>query len=504
MQLSRSIASVALAAALLGLGGAALAQTNLSVGIQDDPDALDPAVSGTYTGRFVFAALCDKLVDIAPDLTIVPQLAQSWTWAPDQKSITFKLRSGVKFHDGTPFDAAAVKFNIERMQTMKDSRRKGELSPVASVDVVSSDEVKFNLKEPFAPLLSVLSDRAGMMVSPQAGAKDDFATNPVCAGPYKFAERKARDLIRLTKFADYWDAANYGYDQVTYYYIADSTVRLSRVRAGDLQIAERIAPTDLKTVRDDKNLRLHGAPGLAVSHLMFNVGAGEKANTPMGKNAKLRKAFELSIDRAVINRVAFNGEYTADNQMIPPSDPFYSKANSAPARDVAAAKKLIAEAGMTTVPVELTFENSLTDARVAQIVQSMAKEAGFDVKLLPLETTTAIERYLAGNFEMYIGNWSGRGDPDPTLYAFFSCGGGQNVNKYCNKELEGVLNQARAEGDVAKRKALYEKATGLYLTDLPSIPIYHPNWFFAARANVGGINVYPDGLLRLKGVKPGQ
>ncbi|WP_342364406.1 ABC transporter substrate-binding protein [Terrarubrum flagellatum] len=505
MQVSRSIASIALAAALLGGGGAALAQNaNLTVGIQDDPDALDPAVSATYTGRFVFAAMCDKLVDIAPDLTIVPQLATSWAWAPDQKSITFKLRSGVKFHDGAPFDAAAVKFNIERMLTMKDSRRKAELSPVASVDAVSADEVKFNLKEPFAPLLSVLSDRAGMMVSPQAGARDDFAANPVCAGPYKFAERKARDLIRLTKFSDYWDAASYGYDSVTYYYIPDSTVRLSRVRAGDLQIAERIAPTDLKTVRDDKNLKLHGAPGLAVSHLMFNVGVGEKANGPMGKNASLRKAFELSLDRAVINRVAFNGEYTADNQMIPPSDPFYSRANPAPARDVAAAKKLIAAAGATTVPVELTYENSLTDGRVAQIVQSMAKEAGFDVKLLPLETTTAIERYLAGNFEMYIGNWSGRGDPDPTLYAFFSCGGGQNVNKYCNKDLEGVLNQARAEGDIARRKALYEKATAIYLTDLPSIPLYHPNWYFAARAAVAGINVYPDGLLRLKGVKPAQ
>jgi peptide/nickel transport system substrate-binding protein len=495
-----------LAAAALGgslLVGAAQAAT-LRVGIQDDPDALDPALSGTYTGRFVFAALCDKLVDIAPDLSIVPQLAETWKLSDDKKAMTFTLKRGVKFHDGTEFNADAVKFNIERMTTMKDSRRKAELSSVASVDVLAPDQVRFNLKEPFAPLLSVLSDRAGMMVSPKAAAGENFAANPVCAGPYKFVERKARDLIRLEKFPEYWDAASYGYDAVTYYNIGDSTVRLARVRAGDLEVAERVAPTDLKTVRDDKNLKLHTAPGLAVSHLMVNVGSGEKANTPLGKDAKLRKAFELSIDRSVINRVAFNGEYTADNQMIPPSDPFYSKANPIPARDVAAAKALIAQAGMTTVPVELTFENALTDSRVAQIVQSMAKEAGFDVKLLPLETTSAIERYLNGNFEMYIGNWSGRGDPDPTLYAFFSCGGGQNVNKYCNRDLEGVLNAARSESDAAKRKALYEKATGMYLTDLPSIPIYHPNWFFAARSSVDGIKVYPDGLLRLKGVKPTQ
>src|SRR5262249_42313601 len=161
----------------------------------------------------------------------------------------------------------------------------------------------------------------------------------------------------------------------------------------------------------------------------------------------------------VINRVAFNGEFLADNQMIPPSSPFYSKAHKAPARDIAKAKALIAAAGFTRVPVELTYENALADGRVAQIVQSMAGEAGFDVKLLPLETTSAIERYLNGNFEMYIGNWSGRPDPDPTLFAFFSCTGAQNVNKYCNKDLDGVLSQARGEADEAKRAALYEKAT---------------------------------------------
>ncbi|RDJ27783.1 ABC transporter substrate-binding protein [Bosea caraganae] len=483
--------------------GAAQAAT-LRVGIQDDPDALDPALSGTYTGRFVFASLCDKLVDISPDLKIVPQLAESWDWAPDGKAITFTLRKNVKFHDGTAFDGEAVKFNIERMKTMPDSKRKAELAPVSGVEVIAADKVKFTLSEPFVPLLANLSDRAGMMVSPTAAkAKGaDFPTAPVCAGPYQFVERKSRDLIRVKKFADYWDAGKIGYDEVVYYYVGDSTVRLSRVRAGDLDLAERIAPTDLKTVREDANLALHAGQGLAVSHLMFNVGNGEKANGPLGKNEKLRQAFELAIDRNVINRVAFNGEFLADNQMIPPSSPFYSKAHKAPARDVAKAKALIAAAGMTRVPVELTYENALADGRVAQIVQSMAGEAGFDVKLLPLETTSAIERYLNGNFEMYIGNWSGRADPDPTLFSFFGCTGSQNVNKYCNKDLDAVLTQARGEADEAKRAALYEKATDIYLTALSSIPIYHSNWFFAARKTVGGITMYPDGLLRLSGVKP--
>jgi len=500
----RRAATVLTAISMTALALVSAEAASLRVGLQDDPDALDPALSGTYTGRFVFAALCDKLVDISPDLKIVPQLAEAWEWAPDGKSLTFTLRKNVTFHDGTAFDAAAVKFNIERMKTMPDSKRKAELAPIASVEALAADKVKLNLSEPFVPLLANLSDRAGMMVSPKAAGEKagEFAAAPVCAGPYQFVERKSRDLIRLKKYPGYWNAGQIGYDEVTYYYVPDSTVRLSRVRAGDLDLAERIAPTDLKIVRDDANLALHSGQGLAVAHLMFNVGAGAKADTPLGKNPTLRQAFELAIDRTVINKVAFNGEFLADNQMIPPSSPFYDTAHKIPARDVAKAKAMIAAAGMTRVPMELQYENTAGDNRVAQIMQSMAGEAGFDVKLLPMEPATAIERYMNGNFEAYIGNWSGRADPDPTLIAFFSCAGSQNVNKYCKKDLDAILIQARGESDEAKRKAFYAKATDIYLTALSSIPLYHPNWFFAARKSVGGIVMVPDGLLRLVGVKP--
>ena len=227
MAIRRFIVAAALLAVLTG--HAALAQAPLlRVGVQDDPDALDPATSGTYAGRFVFAALCDKLVDIAPDLSIVPQLATAWRWDADQKGITFDLRPGVTFHDGTVFDAEAVKFNLDRMTTLADSRRKAELSALAGVEVLGPDRVHLTLKAPFAPLLSVLSDRAGMMVSPKAAARDGFAANPVCAGPYAFAERRARDVIRLAKYDKYWDAARYGYGAVSYLYIPDSTVRCSK------------------------------------------------------------------------------------------------------------------------------------------------------------------------------------------------------------------------------------------------------------------------------------
>src|ERR1700681_2195110 len=163
MKIIRVAAAVLFALAMLG--GAASAQTTLRIGLAEDPDILDPTLARTFVGRIVFQSLCDKLVDISPDLKIVPRLALSWDITEDGKVITFKLRDGVPFHDGEKFDAAAVKYNIERDKTMPESIRKSELASVESVDVIDPLTVRFTLKKPDSTLLAALTDRAGMMVA---------------------------------------------------------------------------------------------------------------------------------------------------------------------------------------------------------------------------------------------------------------------------------------------------------------------------------------------------
>jgi len=197
------LAPLACLAPLL-LAAGANAQT-LRIGLAEDPDVLDPTLARTFVGRVVFAALCDKLVDIDDKLNIVPQLATSWQWSADGRALTMKIRPGVTFHDGEKLDAAAVKFNLERHKTMAGSTRRGELAPVTSVDAVDASTVRLNLNAPFAPLLAQLADRAGMMVSPKAAKAegDKFGLKPVCAGPYKFVERVQQDRIVVEKFADY-------------------------------------------------------------------------------------------------------------------------------------------------------------------------------------------------------------------------------------------------------------------------------------------------------------
>src|SRR3954452_6169422 len=186
---------IVLVLALGLLSAGAHAQTHLRIGIGDDPDALDPSTSRTYTARIVFASLCDKLFDIDEKLNIVPQLGLSHETSADGKEVTIKLRPGVKFHDGEPFNAEAAKFSLDRHLTMPTSFRKPELAALDHVDVVDPLTIKLILKTPYSPLIAQLTDRAGMMVSPKATkeAGDKFGLHPVCAGPYKFVERVQQD-----------------------------------------------------------------------------------------------------------------------------------------------------------------------------------------------------------------------------------------------------------------------------------------------------------------------
>src|ERR1700745_985578 len=217
---------------LLASAGIACAQTTLRIGLAEDPDMLDPTLGRTYVGRIVFAWLCDKLFDIDEKLNIVPQLALSHETSADGKEMTIKLRPGVKFHDGEPFDAEAAKFSLERHLNMQGSFRKPELATVDHVDVVDPLTIKLVLKTPFSPLIAQLAARAGMMISPQAVKQegDKFGQHPVCAGPYKFVERVQQDRMVFEKFADYWNKDNVFIDRVVFLPIVDATVRLPKLK----------------------------------------------------------------------------------------------------------------------------------------------------------------------------------------------------------------------------------------------------------------------------------
>src|SRR6202043_3154008 len=278
------------AAMLLSLQAGVQAQTTLRIGLAEDPDVLDPTLARTYVGRIVFSALCDKLFDIDEKLNIVPQLALSHETSDDGKEVTIKLRPGVKFQDGEPFDAEAAKFSLDRHLTMPGSFRKPELAALDHVDVVDPLTIKLVLKTPFSPLIAQLTDRAGMMVSPKAAREegDKFGLHPVCAGPYKFVERVQQDRIVVEKFADYWNKDNVFIDRVVFLPIVDATVRLANLKSGGLDLIERLLATDIKDVRADKRLKLATALELGYSGLVINTG-NEKNKGPLNQSEKVRQ-----------------------------------------------------------------------------------------------------------------------------------------------------------------------------------------------------------------------
>src|ERR1700742_4001954 len=361
-------------AMLLSFGSTVQAQSTLRIGIAQDPDVLDPSISRTYVGRIVFVAVCDKLFDIDDKLNIVPQLALSYETSADGKAMTIKLRPGVKFQDGEPLDAEAAKFSIERHMTMQASFRKSELSSVDHVEVVDPLTIKLVLKTPYSPLLAQLTDRAGMMVSPKAAKEegDKFGLHPVCAGPYKFVERVPQDRIVFEKFADYWNKDNVHIDKVVIQPIVDATVRLANLKSGSLDLIERVLATDIKDVRADPKLVLSTSPELGYLGLTINI-KNDKTKGPVSQSEKVRQALDLSIDREAVNQVVFNGEFTAGNQWVSPTHPYYQKAFPVQPRNLEKAKALMKEAGVTLpVAVDYMVPKGTEYEAVAQVVQSMA------------------------------------------------------------------------------------------------------------------------------------
>ena len=486
---------ISLAAFAMFTGNAVAA--DFRVGMQDDIDNLDPARSSTTASRIIFSSLCDKLIDITPELDYVPQLATEWSWSDDRLHLTMKLRNDVVFHDGTPFNAKAVIANIERAISVPESRRKSELASISSVKAAGEYEVVFTLKSPDATLISQFTNQAGMMISPTAAEKEgtNFGNNPVCSGPYIFSSRVAQDRIVLKKFDKYRNAANHHFDTLTFLPIPDSTVRLANLQAGNIDMIERLAPTDAAAVKQDANLAFVNIAGLGYQALTVNLRTDKAGNNPMGHEAKVRQAFSLAIDRKALNDVVFAGTSVPGNQFVSPASPWYASKFPVPERNVEKARALLKEAGLDRVNVEVQVANNPVQLQMMQVVQSMVAEAGFDLKIQSMEFASMLAAQNTGDVQVGQIGWSGRTDPDGNIYGQLACNAGPlNDAGYCNKDLDKLLNEARQTPDTAERKALYNQVAALLDQEQPIIYLYHPSWMWALSAKIKGFKPYPNGL----------
>jgi peptide/nickel transport system substrate-binding protein len=479
----------------------------LTVALSTDPDALDPTTSTTLVGREVFASVCQKLYDINAQSQLVPQLATSLPkMSADGKTATITLRTGVKFNDGTPFDAAAVKKTLDRDRTWNKSARQADVSAVSNVTVVDPSTVRLTLSRPFTPLTAQLADRAGMILSPAQLDKlgnDNFGTHPVCVGPFQFASRTSGSEIVVKRSPYFYDKAAVKLDEIDYKIIVDPNVRAANLKSGDVQVGDNLATTSVASLKADPKVTVESGGGLGYENIEINIANANgstakpgRVSTPLAQHPTLRQAFELSLDRDAINKAVYNGLYQPDCSPLPLKSPYRTTTTCSP-YDVAKAKSLVAASGVKTpIPVTMLVPDDSTDERLGEVIQSMAKPAGFAVKIRPIDFATELTQAAAGNFDVMLDAWSGRIDPDGNLSNLVTTGGAVNYSGTSDPGVDGPIRQAAAITDVAQRTALYAKAVQRLQQLRGLIYLYHSEYYLGMDKDIAGVGYYADGIPR--------
>lgn len=468
--------AMAMAAALPSTPVAAQAPQRggtLTVAVDLEPASLDPAFSNASTDRRVYNLFAENLLQQDEKGAFRPMLAEGWEYAADRRSITFRLRKGVRFHDGTEFDAAAVKFNLERVaDPANNARARQYLLDLASVDVIDGHTARVNLKQPSGGFLAVLALEAGSMLSPAAirsmGA--EFARKPVGTGPFRVVSWTS-GRVEAERFDGYWrdgaDGRKLPYlDKVVVRVIANTAVKLVELKAGGIQVGDAIQVKDFDQVERDPSLMLSDTIQGIQQYMAFNV------TKPPFDNIDLRRAVALAINRPAIERVISRGQGVVSQGLKPPSSLAYDRSIRGHGHDVAAARAAYQKSGHKG-PITLVVIQRDPDTQIAQLLQAMLKEAGIELKIEVLERQAWLDKVLGRTFQVGILRASiPRPDPDLTFSNFYGKGARQNYSGFLDDRIDALLETSRRESDIDVRRKAYAEIQQVLLDN------YAETYFF--------------------------
>lgn len=478
-------------------GSSSTAQSNTpkaggtaTIALESELRTLDPLDSSLLVEREVFYNIYDSLFTIDPSLTIKPGLVKSWD-VSDPKNLKFTLQSGVKYADGTAFNAQSVKDNITRSKTASNSRRKSDLKSVSSVEVVDDTHVTFHLAAPDATLLATLVDRAGMMVSMDAvkagGLNFSIAPNGGGSGPFQFVEWKRNDHLTLKKNASYWKSGLPYLDGLTYKAIPDVNAIVSALKTGDIDIARTIASKDVAGIKADSTFIYKDTPALGFNGFELNTGAA-----PFNDPAK-RKAVALAIDRyAILKNINFNigvvgyGPIPPSSWAFDSTEKIYDHANPSAAKSAATGFTFAYKT--TSDPV---------NQQLAQLLQSELAAAGITMTIQTEEFATYQQECASHKFEACGVTWSGRIDPDGNMYAWWHTAGDFNDSLYSNAQVDGWLEDARTTASVSQRKQDYDNAQKQIVADAPYVFSVFGVSAQISSNKIHGFTLYPDLMIRM-------
>jgi peptide/nickel transport system substrate-binding protein len=471
----------------------------LTTAIEADPITIDPAFTSGLPGRRTGRAVFDALIDLDQQGQPIPALAERWE-TPDPKTYVLHLRKGVKFHDGTDFNAEAVKFHFDRhLNPDTKSLRRGELAQVEEVAIQDSHAVKITLKAPFAPFLYALFDWSAFIASPTAVQKlgQEFGVKPVGTGPFRFVEYAKDQHTIVERNPDYWDAGKPSLDRIVFRPIPVDSTRLTELRSGGVQIAEDLPYQDVQRMRAMSEIVLSEKNGFRFEFLAFQT-----QKQPYGANRAFRQALNWALDREAIHAGVYFGTGSIGYDPFLPGTAFHDPNYQPFTRDVAKAKQLLDSAGLPS-PLEFTLYVGPDPVvqKKAQIIQANYGEVGVGVKIEPEDSSASTERMLGSNFDLYVGRWWGyRPDPDLYLTTLVHSTGSNNYSKYANPETDRILDEARSEASLEKRVALYRRLAPILSEDAANIYYHYGANFKGLSPAVRGFVHMQDGIVRYRDI----
>ena len=498
-------------------GSKGKAKDTLVFGRGGDSTSLDPITTTEGESFKVTINIFDTLLTYGKqDTTLQPGLAEKWEASADGLTYTFNLKKGVKFHDGTDFNADAVVFNFNRWMngdadqfpyySMFGGYKKDEGHVIKEVKAIDESTVQFTLKRPQATFLKNIAMSCFGIASPTAVEKygDKFRENPVGTGPYKFKEWKPNERIVIEKNEDYYVDGEPKLKTIIFRTIPDNSARLNDLSSGLVDVIDGVNPSDLETIKGNTNLQAIERPSMNVGYLGFNV-----TKKPFD-NPKVRQALSHAVDKQSIIDAFYSGLATTAKNPLPDSVEGYNDEIQDYEFDLEKAKALLKEAGypdgftmeLWAMPVPRPYIPE--GMKIAEAIQANFEKIGVKAEIKTVDWAAYLDKAAAGEFPAYMLGWTGdNGDPDNFIYTLLDKDsiGSNNYSYYANDELHDILIEAQTIVDQDKRNELYKKAQEIIHEDAPWIPLVHSTPLLAASADLTGLVPHPTGSDVLKNVE---
>lgn len=463
-----------------------------------DAKTLDPHFSAQFSERYALYLLFNNLVGYDPEFNVIPELAESWEVSTDGTTITFNLVPDATFHDGTPCDATAVQWSINRVldpnvNSPLRSQLEGSIKEAVVVDAAT---LQLNLKLAWRPLLAALGERPGFIVSPTAVQElgDQFGLKPVGSGPFRFVEWVADSHIALERNEDYWDAANVYLDRIEIRHVPDDQVQLTMIRTGEAHLIDGVSPGLLATVKGDDKVVVEELKSARFAGTHFDN------DKPPFDNADLRKAISYATDREEIRQVIYAGTGRVATHPLGGGWAFDdSLDNQFQTYDPDKAAEHLKSSGYAGDKLVLTCSNTPSDQQIAELLQQQYEKAGIAVEINVVNSADAFALVKDDTTNWTTTSWAPRADPDGLLRILWHSKGFQNTTGYNNPEVDRLLDEAATIYDTDKAKVLYRQVEEIVSTDADYTFHVWPSVFAVRRKELGNFVFHPDLIIRMRG-----